>query len=94
MTSRASADFMNRFSGTVQGWGKDDNGVTGIDLTQVVLTIRTRAFCNRKYQSLSDASIGYYFPNLLQPHMFCMDGGLRTDVGTCYGDSGGPTLIR
>ena len=94
MTSSPSADFMNRYAATVQGWGKDDYGKTGIDLTQVDLTIRKKSICNSKYEKLPEARINYFMPNLSISSMFCMDGNLRRNAGTCYGDSGGPTIIK
>ena len=92
--SHPSADFMNRYTVTIQGWGQDDDGVYGEQLTQVDLTVRKKSFCNSKYRNLDDTRISYYFPNLTIDSMFCADSNLNPNVGTCYGDSGGPTMIR
>ena len=35
MRSYPSADFMNRYAVTVQGWGRDNFGQQGVSLTQV-----------------------------------------------------------
>ena len=85
---------MNRYTVTVQGWGKDDDGITGIDLTQVDLTIRKRSICNKKYQNVSPAKINFWFPNLTISSMFCAETNLQSNAGTCYGDSGGPSIIK
>ena len=92
--SYPSSDFMNRYAVTIQGWGQDEDGVAGEQLTQIDLTIRKNAICNAKYKNLDATRISYYFPNLTIPSMFCADGNLKTDTGTCYGDSGGPSLIK
>ena len=76
------------------GWGKNDNGVFGEQLTQVDLTIRKMEICNKKYEKVDQNRIKYWFPNLTTSAMFCADSNLKDDVGTCYGDSGGPSLIR
>ena len=85
---------MNRYTVTVQGWGEDNDGNTGSDLTQVDLTVRKQSICNKKYEKLTPARINYWFPNLTISAMFCADSNLRRDAGTCYGDSGGPTIIK
>ena len=85
---------MNRYTATVQGWGEDNDGNVGIDLTQVDLTIRKRSICNKKYQNISPARIRYWFPNLTISSMFCAETNIQSNAGTCYGDSGGPTIIK
>ena len=93
--SSTSADFMSQFTVTIQGWGKEKkNGPTSSQLTQVDLTVRSRENCNNKYKKMSPALKAVWLPNLLITSMFCADGNLRSDVGTCYGDSGGPTMIQ
>ena len=89
-----SADFMNRYTVTVQGWGADNDGNIGADLTLVDLTIRKKSICDKKYENLSPARLNYYFPNMTISSMFCADGNLRRDAGTCHGDSGGPAIIK
>ena len=89
-----SPDFMNRYTVTVQGWGEDNDGNIGAELTQVDLTLRKKSICDKKYENLSPARISYWFPNMTIPSMFCADSNLRKDAGTCHGDSGAPTIIR
>ena len=54
-SSSASADFMNRWSVTVQGWGEGDDGSIGTKLSQVELTIRKNSICNAEYENVSEA---------------------------------------
>ena len=93
-TSYQSADFMNRWSVTVQGWGEDDDGSTGIKLSQVELTVRKNSICNAEYENLRESFKKLYMPNLSIGAMFCTDGNVNVNAGTCYGDSGGPTIIK
>ena len=79
---------------TVQGWGRDNDGVIGQTLTEIGVTVRSRAECNYKYQSVKSHVKSFYFPELMTEAMFCADNNLNTDVGTCYGDSGGPVIRR
>ena len=85
---------MNRYSVTIQGWGNNDEKLKVGKLTQIDLTIRKNYYCDEKYRKLSASQISYSFPNLTIPEMFCADGNLNPTIGTCYGDSGGPALIR
>ena len=85
---------MNRYTVTVQGWGEDDDGNTGIDLTQVDLTVRKKSICNAEYENLTQSFKYRYMPNLSIDAMFCTDGNVNVNAGTCYGDSGGPTIIK
>ena len=85
---------MNRFSVTIQGWGNNDEQLKGGQLTQIDLTIRRNSYCDSKYKKLTPSQISYAIPNLTIPEMFCADGNLNPTVGTCYGDSGGPSLIK
>lgn len=89
-----SADFMNRYTITVQGWGKDNSNGFPTDLSQVDLTIRNQKFCNSKYDNLPVNTKLIFLPDLLLSSMFCADGNLNPTAGTCYGDSGGPSIIR
>ena len=89
-----NAGFLNRFTITIQGWGQDDNGEFGEDLTRIDLTIRRNSLCNKKYETISAARKSYWFPQLLTPQMFCANSNLGDKIGTCYGDSGGPSMIQ
>ena len=93
-SSYPSGDFMNRYTATVQGWGKDYLERQGVYLTQVDLTIRKKSICNKEYERVRDSVKNHLMPNLSIDAMFCTDGNLREDAGTCYGDSGGPTIIK
>ena len=83
---------MNRYTATVQGWGKDYLERQGVYLTQVDLTIRKKSICNKEYERVRDSVKNHLMPNLSIDAMFCTDGNLREDAGTCYGDSGGPMV--
>ena len=89
-----NSNFMNRFAITIQGWGKDDNGNFGQDLTRIDLTVRKNSFCIKKYVGISEARKQFWFPDLLISSMFCADSNLGDNIGTCYGDSGGPSMIK
>ena len=93
-SSSASADFMNRWSVTVQGWGEGDDGSTGTKLSQVELTVRKNSICNAEYANVRESFKKVYMPNLSIDAMFCTDGNVNVNAGTCYGDSGGPTIIK
>ena len=84
---------MNRYTVTIQGWGEDEDGVSGEELTQIDLTVRKISYCNEKYQTISYQKVSLFLPELLINSMFCADSNLLS-AGTCYGDSGGPAMIR
>ena len=57
-----SPDFMNRYTVTVQGWGADNDGNIGADLTLVDLTIRKKSICDKKYENLSPVILSLNIP--------------------------------
>ena len=79
---------------TVQGWGSSDDNVDNEQLTEIDVTVRPLGYCNHKFQGLDAASIRVYYPQLLTEVMFCADHNVNKDIGTCYGDSGGPTIKK
>ena len=89
-----SADFMNRFTVTVQGWGGEKSWQAGGELTQIDLTIRSREICNSRYKNVPEHTVKIWFPDLVTSPMFCADSNLNPTKGTCNGDSGGPSMIR
>ena len=85
---------MSQFTITIQGWGKDDRDRVGEEITQIDLTIRKRIICDRRYENIDEFRLSQYLPNMTLPSMFCASSNLGDGVGTCYGDSGGPAIIR
>ena len=79
---------------TVQGWGVTNDGEAGQNLTEIDVTVRSREECNDKYHSISNFTRNFYLPELVTEVVFCADHNLNDDVGTCYGDSGGPVIRR
>ena len=92
--SSESPESMTRYTVTIQGWGSDDQGRSGEELTQVDLTVRPMEYCNKQYQEISFSKVSIFIPELLISSQFCADSNLNEDAGTCYGDSGGPAMIR
>ena len=89
-----SPDFMNRFAVTAQGWREENDENISNDLTQLDLIVRRRSDCDKKYEkNLSPSIINYWFPNMTISSMFCASSNLKIE-GTCYGQSGGPTIIK
>ena len=85
---------MSQFTITIQGWGKDDRDRVGEEITQIDLTIRKRIICDKRYENIDEFRLSQYLPNMTLPSMFCASSNLGNGVGTCYGDSGGPAIIR
>ena len=56
--------------------------------------VRSREECNYKYRSVPAHKVAHFFPQLVTETMFCADNNLNTEVGTCWGDSGGPAIRR
>ena len=71
---------------TVQGWGNTLRGVAGENLTEIDITVRSRAECNYKFQSLNNYRRRTRIPQLVTEVMFCANNNVNDDVGTCYGD--------
>ena len=85
---------MDNYGVTVQGWGLTDEGGAGQNLTEIEVTIRSRAECNYKYRRVDSYTKKKRIPKLVTEAMFCANNNINDDVGTCYGDSGGPVIRR
>ena len=60
------------------------------------MILRSQEECNYQYEQADQAKKRYinrYLPNKLQPSQFCA-GNYDVNVGTYYGDSGGPAIKR
>ena len=63
-------------------------------MSSITLHVWCQAECNYKYRGLPNSTISYWFPKLITEEMFCADHNVNRDIGTCYGDSGGPAIRR
>ena len=55
---------------------------------------RSHTICNFKYKNLPQDVTSILMPQLLPSQMFCTDGNANNAIGTCYGDSGGPLIMK
>ena len=82
----------------MQGWGKNEDEEIGVTLTQIDVNIRSNEECNYFYNNTvrrSDAlRVRLFLPDLVNDSMFCASSNLGDRVGTCHGDSGGPSFVR
>ena len=83
---------------TVQGWGTNEDEEIGVTLTQIDVSIRSNEECNYFYKNTvrkSDAiRVKIFLPDLINDSMFCANSNVGDKVGTCHGDSGGPSFVR
>ena len=82
---------------SVQGWGKDEEGNSGKRVSQANVGIRSKAECDYKFKnagSFHRDKVTRIMPQLSQDILFCADGNLNTEIGTCKGDSGGPAVQK
>ena len=97
----SSSDEFQSLTGlgvTVQGWGTNEEGETGVTLTQIDVSIRSNDECNYFYKNTvrrSDAlRVQIFLPELINDSMFCANSNVGDKIGTCHGDSGGPSFVR
>eukprot|EP00092_Neocalanus_flemingeri_P007808 GFUD01008429.1.p1 GENE.GFUD01008429.1~~GFUD01008429.1.p1 ORF type:complete len:758 (+),score=132.02 GFUD01008429.1:578-2851(+) len=79
------------------GWGRDDDDVIGAEITSIEYAIRSHMECNSKYNTTSGRErkrLLRQLPRLIEDTQFCGENSLSDDIGTCNGDSGGPTFVR
>ena len=97
--SQPNPDSMVGFTVATQGWGLDSNGQVGQLINEISVTIRSREECNFKYESVQalvkrlsiERSLPKYFN---PPVIFCAAHTTNKNIGTCKGDSGGPSFRR
>ena len=81
-----------------QGWGTDNAGEVGGALTQIDVTVRSKAECDYKYNNTKSVQsrlrVRQFLPDLVSSSLFCADNNLNQRIGVCHGDSGGPSIIR
>ena len=99
--SLPNPDILGRFGTTVttQGFGLNSDNEVGKSITEIGVTVRPKEECNSKYQSVTGLAkklgIELALPNLFnEPVIFCADHTTNEDIGTCKGDSGGPSIRR
>ena len=92
---------LGRFGTTVttQGFGLNSDNEVGKSITEIGVTVRPKEECNTKYQSVTGLAkklgIELALPNLFnEPVIFCADHTTNGNIGTCKGDSGGPSFRR
>ena len=95
--SRSTPD--NWITVTTQGWGLNSVGQVGQSITEIGVTIRPKEECNFQYQSVRGLAkrlgIELALPNYFnEPVIFCADHTTNANIGTCKGDSGGPSIRR
>ena len=84
---------------TTQGWGPNGVRKVGELITEIGVTVRPKEECNSKYQSVRGLAkrlgIERALPNFFnEPVIFCADHTTNEGIGTCKGDSGGPSFRR
>ena len=84
---------------TTQGFGLNSDNEVGKSITEIGVTVRPKEECNTKYQSVTGLAkklgIELALPNLFnEPVIFCADHTTNENIGTCKGDSGGPSFRR
>ena len=84
---------------SVQGWGKTERG-RGKEVSQVNVNVRTMLECDSKIKIFGESSesgqakINQWIPQLTTNVLFCADANLNHKTGVCFGDSGGPAIVR
>ena len=85
---------------TTQGWGLNNDGQVGRLITEIGVTVRPKEECNFQYQSqdlglAKRLGIETQLPNYFnEPVIYCADHTTNDNIGTCKGDSGGPSFRR
>ena len=84
---------------SVQGWGKTERG-RGKEVSQVNVNVRTMLECDSKIKIFGESEesgqskIDRWIPRLTTNVLFCADANLNHKTGVCFGDSGGPAIVR
>lgn len=84
---------------SVQGWGKTERG-RGKEVSQVNVNVRTMLECDSKIKIFGESEesgqskIDRWIPQLTTNVLFCADANLNQKTGVCFGDSGGPAIVR
>ena len=99
--SLPNPDNLGRFGTqvTTQGFGLNSDNKVGQSITEIGVIVRPKEECNSKYQSVRGLAkrlgIELALPNLFnEPVIFCADHTINEKIGTCKGDSGGPSFRR
>ena len=82
---------------SVQGWGKDADGSIGKRVSEANVAIRSTEECNFKFRNAGfhlNETVYTYMPQLSEDTIFCADATISSNIGTCFGDSGGPALQK
>ena len=81
----------------VQGWGENINGISGSQVSEVSVSVRSSDECDHRYDSAGPSSIEAvraFLPKLTNSVLICADAALDAQQGPCDGDSGGPAFYR
>ena len=81
---------------SIQGWGKDEEGISGKRVSVANVGIRSKAECDYKLSNAGSyqSRVDILMPQLSKDILFCADASINTQIGTCTGDSGGPVVQK
>ena len=81
---------------SIQGWGKDEEGISGKRVSVANVGIRSKAECDYKLSNAGSYQnrVDILMPQLSEDILFCADASINTQGGTCTGDSGGPAVQK
>ena len=81
----------------VQGWGEDINGIAGKQISEASVSSRSSQECDHRISLAGPSNkeeVDTFLPNLTNSVLICADAALDAQIGTCFGDSGGPAFYR
>ena len=70
----------------VQGWGGDQFGENGMELTQVKVNVRSKGECDYRFSQTGPENkdaVQKFLPTLTSSELFCADSSLDSQAGTC-----------
>ena len=85
------------FTLLVQGWGEDINGIAGKQISEATVSSRSSQECDHRISLAGPSNkeeVDTFLPNLTNSVLICADAALDAQIGTCFGDSGGPAFYR
>ena len=98
LQSQPDPGSLTRVGITSQGWGYNEDGKLGEGLEKIEVSVRSKSECDFMYSNnlsrLDKLRVRKFLPDLVSSSLFCADNNLDQRIGTCNGDSGGPSVIR
>ena len=98
LQSQPDPGSLTRVGITSQGWGYNEDGKLGEGLEKIDVNVRSKSECDFMYSNnlsrLDKLRVRRFLPDLVSSSLFCADNNLDRRIGTCNGDSGGPSVIR